>query len=100
MGRELEPFSDSVDAMFARLGLPNPEVMSVINTEWDELAGNPWAGRSSPMFIKGKKLVIEASSPGMIAFLRYDQSGLLNRLSERFGVGLITEVEITPPSRS
>ena len=99
MGRDLEPFSDSVDSMFARLGLPNPEVMAVVNTEWEELAGNPWAGRSHPMFIRGKTLVVEASSAGMIAFLRYDQNGLIDRLARRLGTGLITDVEITPPGR-
>lgn len=98
--RDLEPFSDSVDEMFARLGLPDPTVMSGVSTEWDELAGPPWAGRSKPVFIRGKTLVVEAASASMVAFLRYGETALLERLAERLGEDVIEAVDIKPPARS
>ncbi len=98
--RDLEHFSESVDDMFARLGLPDPVVMAGISSDWDELAGAPWAGRSRPLYIKGKTLVVEASSPSMVAFLRYGETSLLDRLEERFGPGVVQKVDIRLPGPS
>ena len=97
--RDLEHFSDSVDEMFARLGLPDPVVMAGLSSEWNELAGPPWSGRSKPLYIKGKTLVVEAASASMVAFLRYGEQTLLDSLSERFGEGVINKVDIRPPAR-
>lgn len=98
--RELEHFSDSVDSMFRRLGLPDPQVMATLTNDWDQIAGNPWNTRSSPLYIRGTTLVVEAVSASMIAFLRYDVEGLMGRLEERFGSGVVTRVEIQAPGRS
>ena len=98
-GRDLEHFSDSVDDMFRRLGLPDPVVMATLSSEWDDLAGTPWTGRSKPLYIKGTTLVVEASSASMVAFLRYGEQGLLAVLEKRLGRGVVTGVEIRAPAR-
>jgi hypothetical protein len=97
--RDLEHFSESVDDMFARLGLPNPTVMSGISSEWDDLAGPPWSGRSRPLYMRSKTLVVEAVSPSMVAFLRYGETSLLERLAARFGEGTIEAIDIKAPGR-
>jgi hypothetical protein len=98
--KDLEHFSDSVDSMFARLGLPDPVVMAALSSEWDELAGSPWSGRSRPLYIRGTTLVVEAFSASMVAFLRYAESGLIDKLGGRFGTGKVDGVEIQPPGRA
>lgn len=97
--RDLERFSDSLDEMFQRMGLPDPVLMATLISEWDDLAGAPWSGRSKPLYIRGTTLVVEASSASMIAFLRYGESSLLTSLSERFGEGTIMSLDIRAPSR-
>lgn len=97
--RDLEHFSDSVDDMFRRLGLPDPVVMATLSSEWDELAGSPWSGRSKPLYIKGSTLVVEASSASMVAFLRYGEKGLIEALEKRLGTGVVSGVEIRAPGR-
>lgn len=99
-GKDLEHFSDSVDDMFRKMGLPDPVVMAALSSEWDELAGTPWTSRSRPLYIRGRTLVVEASSASMVAFLKYGQVGLLESLSARFGDGIIDSVDIRPPGRS
>jgi hypothetical protein len=74
--------------------------MAALSSEWDDLAGTPWTGRSRPLYIKGRTLVVEASSASMVAFLKYGESGLLESLSTRFGEGIIDSVDIRPPGRS
>ncbi|MGB7860436.1 MAG: DUF721 domain-containing protein [Acidimicrobiia bacterium] len=95
--KDLEPFSESIDEVFTKLGLPNPVLMSSLVEEWDTLAGNPWVGRSRPLYLKGKVLVVEASAPSMVAFLRYGESGLVETLEGRFGDGIIDSVEVVQP---
>lgn len=97
--RDLEHFSESVNDMFAKLGLPDPVVMAAVSSEWDELAGAPWSGRSRPLYIKGTTLVVEASSASMVAFLRYGESSLMEKLEDRFGRGTIATVDIRAPGR-
>lgn len=97
--RDLEHFSESVDEMFTRLGLPDPVIMAALNSEWETLAGAPWSGRSQPLYLKGTTLVVEASSASMVAFLRYAEGSLVTRLAERFGEGKIDGVQIQAPGR-
>ena len=97
--RDLEPFSDSVSEMFTKLGLPDPELMAVVSEQWETVAGGPWKGRSKPLYIKGTQLVVEASSPSIVAFLRYDAAALLDRLETLVGARKIESVDIRPPSR-
>jgi hypothetical protein len=45
---EMSSFESTMMEMFRRLGLPDPLLVGRIKTEWDDLAGNPWIGRSQP----------------------------------------------------
>lgn len=94
---ELEPLGDSIDEVFTKLGLPDPVLMAQITDEWENLAGNPWAGRSKPLYVRGGVLVVEASAPSMIAFLRYGESTLTETLEKRFGTGVIQGVQVVAP---
>ena len=99
MSEDLEEFGQSLNEVFRRLGLPDPVIMSKITADWDTLAGPPWAGRSRPMFVRGTTLVVEASAPSMVAFLRYGESSLVTALAERFGSGLVDSVEVLAPGK-
>ena len=97
---DLSSFESSLGDVFRKMGLPDPVLMSQLIEEWDELAGSPWVGRSRPVVIKGRTLVVEASAPSMVAFLRYGATQLLETLSARFGEGVVDQVEVIPPSRN
>lgn len=100
MTEDLEAFGDSLNEVFTRMGLPDPVIMSKITSEWETLAGKPWVGRSKPLFVKGTTLVVEASSPSMIAFLRYGESTLVETLENHFGRGVIDSVEVVAPGKN
>lgn len=100
MSGDLEEFGQSLNEVFRRLGLPDPVIMSKITAEWEALAGKPWAGRSRPLFVKGTTLVVEASTPSMVAFLRYGESTLVTALQERFGRGVVDSVEVLAPGKN
>jgi Dna[CI] antecedent, DciA len=96
---DLSSFESSVDELFRRLGLPDPIVMSKITADWDSVAGEPWAGRSKPLFIQGRTLVVEASAPSMVAFLRYGSASLVTTIEALVGTGVIDRIDVRPPPR-
>jgi hypothetical protein len=97
---DLSSFESSLGEVFRRMGLPDPVLMSQIGEEWDTLAGAPWAGRSRPVVIRARTLVVEASAPSMVALLRYGNAQLVEALRARFGEGVIDSVEVVPPARN
>ncbi len=99
MSGDLEPVSDTLEEVFTRLGLAHPQVMAELSQKWDDIAPSPWGGRSRPVLVKGKTLVVEATQPSLVAFLRYGITALLDSLAKRFGEGVVTVVEVVPPGR-
>jgi len=95
--KDLEPFSSSIDEVFTKLGLPDPVLMSKILSDWDSLAGQPWVGRSKPLYVRAGTLYVEASAPSMVAILKYGLSSLTETLKKRFGTEVISNVEVVPP---
>lgn len=96
---DLSSFESSVGDLFRKIGLPDPLVMSQITDDWDSVAGEPWAGRSRPIIIKGSTLIVEASTPSLVAFLRYAVSDLEEKLETLVGKGIIENIEVRPPAR-
>jgi predicted nucleic acid-binding Zn ribbon protein len=95
---DLTPFRTSLEEVFRKLGMSDPMAMARIAAGWDELAGTPWSGRSRPLFIQGKTLVVEAGAPSMVAFLRYGSSDLVAAISRALGEGVIEKIEVRAPA--
>ena len=95
----LTSFESSLEGMLERLGLPDPRLMSRLTSDWDDIAGEPWRGRSRPITIQNRTLTVEANTPSVAAFLKYGKEDLMARIAERFGDGVIDRVEIRLPAR-
>jgi len=96
---DLSSFESSVAEVFRKMGLPDPAVMGRIMKDWDRVAGEPWAGRARPVIVKGETLVVEASTPSLVAFLRYATDDLVQSLETLVGKGIIRQIEVRPPAR-
>lgn len=94
---DMSSFESAMMDMFRRMGLPDPLLVGRIKDEWDELASSPWVGRSKPLTVQGKTLIVEANSPSLVAFLRYGKVDLLESLEKRFGIGVIEAIEVCGP---
>jgi hypothetical protein len=94
---DLTSFQTSLEDMFRKLGLSDPMTLARLTGAWDDLAGVPWAGRSKPLYIQDKTLVVEAAAPSMVAFLRYGSAGLVGTLAGLFGPGVIERIEVRAP---
>lgn len=94
---DLTSFQASLEDMFRKLGLSDPMALARLTGAWDDLAGTPWAGRSKPLFIREKTLVVEAAAPSMVAFLKYGSATLVATLRDVLGPGVIERIEVRSP---
>ncbi len=100
MSDDLQPLDEGVRQALARLGLVDVEVMLRLRSEWDDLAGAPWAGTSRPLGLASGELVVEAAVPGHVATLRYAAPGLAARLADELATRRIERVKVVPPQAS
>lgn len=97
---EPRPLGDLVRSLLTRLGLANLETWQRIQEEWEELAGDPWAGRSKPRSLQDGVLVVESSTPAGVSILKYGVASLQSSLNRELGEGVIREVRVKPPPRA
>ncbi len=90
----LEEISDVLDDVMRRLGVARPVDVAQLVTDWDDTAGEPWAGRSQPAALEGGELVVEVSDGAAASLLRYQTGDLIRRLEKVLGQGLVTSVRI------
>ncbi len=85
--------------ILGNLGLPPPDLLPHLQQSWDDLAGPPWAGQSSPVLLRRGELVVESASPQLVSILRYASGELLRRLDAELGPGRIDTIRVAGPRR-
>ena len=95
--RDLTNVSGPLRDALRRLGLGNMDALFRLMNEWDTVAGAPWAGASSPVFLKDGELVVEAKALAAIRMLRYATGDLMESLDEFCGPGVVDSVRIVGP---
>ena len=97
--RDPKPVGDLVRTLLERYRLADPDTWSRLQREWADLAGEPWASRSTPRSLQDGRLVVEATTASSVAVLRYGTTSLVARLVEEFGEGVVTAADVVPPRR-
>jgi predicted nucleic acid-binding Zn ribbon protein len=96
---EIRPLSDVLASVLGRLGVGDLSVWRRLQSEWEDLAGEPWDRHARPSSLSQGTLVVEATSPAAVSILRYGTAGLVERLGERLGEGVVREIRVRPPAR-
>lgn len=99
MSGEMSPLRRELDEIFTRLGLAPLPVLEELTGRWDELAGPPWAGASSPAAVRHGELLVRASEAALVRVLAYSAPKLQARLERHFGPGVIRSVKVAAPAR-
>ncbi len=94
---DLQSIGALLRATLGSLGLDRIDLTMRLMKDWDEIAGPPWAGASNPVVVKDGELIVEATSPGSVRFLRYSIGELIRRLDEQVGDGVVSAVTVRPP---
>ena len=99
MNDKPEALESVLSRLLHTLGLPSPDLLPRLRESWDDLAGPPWAGQSSPVLLRRGELVVESVSPQLVSILRYASGELLRRLDEELGSGRIDTIRVAGPRR-
>ena len=97
--KEPAPLGDLVKRLLDQLGVADLTVWNDLQSQWEELSGEPWAGQSTPVSLQDGVLTVEAHSAPAVSLLRYGQISLVQRLESALGPGVVREVRVRPPAR-
>jgi hypothetical protein len=93
------PLERLLEETLRSLGLPKPSLAGDLQANWDEVAGEPWAGKSRMRYIRQRELLVEAATPALVGLLRYAAGDLMRRLDGYLGEGEVESVRVVPPGR-
>jgi predicted nucleic acid-binding Zn ribbon protein len=91
--RPPRPVGDALDGLARRLGAPAAASLSAVFTRWAEIAGDANAAHSRPVSLTDGTLVVAVDDPAWLTGLRFVEQGLLQRLHEVAGDGVVGRVE-------
>ena len=92
--RDLEKVGGFLEQALRRFGMPDPVDLNRLVDEWEELAGEPWGTRSRPAGLNDGELIVEVDDGSVATLLTYQKRSLVERLTERLGVPLVTSVKV------
>lgn len=90
----LDPIGDMLAPFLEKLGLARPDTAARLTTEWEVIAGEPWATETRPAGLNGGELMVEVSNAATLSLLRYRTGELLERLDEAFGEGAVEVIRL------
>lgn len=91
---DLQRIGDDLEGVLRRLGLPAPGALERLVDDWDRVAGEPWAGRASPVNLHRGELVVEVADGATASLLKYQVNDLLERLEQGLGARLVETVRL------
>jgi len=94
-----ESLEEIMRGVLAHMGLPAPSLTNSLQENWAEVAGEPWADQTRPLFVRDKELMVEAVSMALVGMLRYCTGDLLRRLDRHLGEGVVESVRVVGPTR-
>lgn len=90
----LDPIGDMLGPFLEKLGLARPDTAARLTTEWNEIAGEPWATETRPAGLNAGELMVEVNSAATLSVLRYRTGELLERLDEAIGEGTVEVIRL------
>ena len=91
---DLQRIGDGLEAVLRGMGLPAPGVLEHLVKDWGEVAGEPWAGRAIPVGLQQGELALEVADGATASLLKYQVTGLLDRLERALGARLVETVRL------
>jgi len=91
---DLQPIGEGLEEILRRLGLPSPGALERLVTDWPGVAGEPWAGRTTPVGWQSGELVLEVADGATASLLRYQVPALVERLESALGARLVEAVRL------
>jgi predicted nucleic acid-binding Zn ribbon protein len=88
------PLRDAVAKVGAELGMPAPDVLSVLTAHWSEIVGPVVAAHARVRSVRDGACTIEVDGPAWATQLRYAANEVLGRANEHCGEGVLASVKV------
>ena len=90
-----EPVSlrDAVAAVGRDLGMPPPDLLVSLSSEWDSIVGELLAPHTTVRSVRDGVCTVEVDGPGWATQLRYAEHQVVERARERCGPGVVTSIK-------
>lgn len=95
--REPAALADVLRTILDRLGVGDLDLWERIRREWPEVVDAPWDRQAKPVSLAGGVLTVETVTPAAVGVLRYGTKGLAEKLCQRYGEGVVTDVRLRAP---
>jgi predicted nucleic acid-binding Zn ribbon protein len=94
------PLGDALAAVGKELGMPEPKVVSRVETVWAEVVGPTLASHSEVRSLRDGVCSVTVDSASWATQLRYLHDDLVRRLCEVLGTGSVTTIRtaVRPPA--
>lgn len=83
---------DAVAAVGRDLGMPAPDLLASLSTEWASIVGELLAPHTSVRSVRDGVCTIEVDGPGWATQLRYAERQVVERAGEHCGPGVVTSI--------
>jgi predicted nucleic acid-binding Zn ribbon protein len=90
--REPEPIDDLLGSIIERVGADKDLAISELVASWESIVPEAWRGRSRPIGVRERTLLVEVPSGAVASLLRYDSASLVSVVTDRFGPDLVHSV--------
>jgi len=96
------PLQEALAALGRDLGLPEPDVLARVVALWEEVVGPAVAQHARVRSVRAGVCTIAVDAPAWATQLRYLEQGLLERVADVLGPGVVTsaKVVVTPPAET
>lgn len=94
MSDDLQPIAAGLERLLRDMGMPRVFDVARLADEWPEVAGEPFASLSLPASYRGGELVVQVADGAGASLLKFHVGALVERLTERFGPGVVTTVRL------
>ena len=89
---EPTPLKEAIEQMYATYNLKRKVDENSIITYWDKIMGAPISSRTTKLFFKNKKLIVELSSAPLKQELTLSKHKILELFAKEVGAGVVEEV--------
>ena len=97
--KELTPIGDIISSLLTDGTLPfNTDDVDIWKV-WDEVVGEPFLGNTRPSRIRNKSLTVTVYDSISLQELKFQESGIREKLNEKLGRSAVDKIEFRVGSR-
>jgi predicted nucleic acid-binding Zn ribbon protein len=88
------PLRDALAAVGRDIGIPRTDVLAQVIALWQEVVGSVVAEHARVRSVRDGVCTVAVDEPAWATQLRYLEQGVVERVTQRLGPGIVTSVKV------